>query len=349
MNLMFSERYRRMNADISPDPALITRTLAAVKPKPAWHVRRRCIALAMACVLILSVTTSAMAASSPEFNKWLYRFLPDIAMYLRPVNMSCEDQGIRMEVQAIYVEGDSADILVSVQDLTGDRLDGTTDLFDSYYIDTPGGASAGCHHIEYDEETRTNTFYIHYRSEHAITQDKITFSFSQLLTGKEQGTIELTDVDWPDGQAEAETMSMGERYRGAGMNLANSGETAQEAAHRLRDMPILVPQTSRELTPGIDLTAMGYVDGQLHIQFYCHDIFHTDNHAFLCLKETDGREIPFIASVSCFDEAREGSYEEHIYDVDPETLTGCTLQIDYVTCDTLVQGNWSITFPITDL
>lgn len=349
MNLMFSDRYRRMNADISPDPALITRTLAAVRPKPIQFARRRCIALAMACVLILSVTTSAMAASSPDFNKWLYRFLPDIAMYLRPVNMSCEDQGIRMEVQAIYVEGDSADILVSVQDLTGNRLDGTTDLFDSYFLDTPGDASAGCHRIEYDEETRTNTFYIHYRSERPITQDKITFSFSQLLTGKKQGTIELTDVEWPDPQTEAETMSMGKGYRGAGMNSWNSEDNVQEAIDRLEAMPILVPQTSRELTPGVDLTGIGYVDGQLHIQFYCHDIFHTDNHAFLCLKDADGREISSIISLSCFDEAREGSYAEEIYDVDPETLAGCTLQIDYVTCDTLIKGDWSITFPITDL
>lgn len=346
---MFSERYRRMNADISPDPALITRTLAAVQPKPARFARSRRAVLAVALVLILSVTTSAMAASSPDFNKWLYLLLPDVAMYLRPVNISCEDQGIRMEVQAINVQGNSADILVSVQDLTGDRLDSTTDLFDSYFLDTPGNASAGCHRIEYDEETRTNTFYIHYRSERPITQDKITFSFSQLLTGKKQGVITLRDVAWPDGQAEAETMSMGQGYRGAGMNFANSEETVQEAIQRLEAMPILVPQTSRELTPGIDLTGVGYVDGKLHIQFYCHDIFHTDNHAFLCLKDADGREIPSSLSLSCFDEAREGSYEEDIYNVDPETLAGCTLQVDYVTCDTLIKGNWSITFPITDL
>ena len=73
-------------------------------------------------------------AGSSSAYEALYTFFPGAAEFFSPVNESCVDNGIEMCVKAIYVHDDSADIYISMKDLTGDRIDETTDLFDSYEI-----------------------------------------------------------------------------------------------------------------------------------------------------------------------------------------------------------------------
>ena len=74
--------------------------------------------------------------------------------------MSCEDDGIKMEVISAYINADKADIYISMQDMTDERIDETTDLFDSYSINRPFSSSATCERMSYDEETKTATFLI---------------------------------------------------------------------------------------------------------------------------------------------------------------------------------------------
>ena len=51
-------------------------------------------------------------------------------------------------------------IYITMQDLTEDRIDGSTDLFDSYSINRPFDSSAHCERVRYDESTKTATFLI---------------------------------------------------------------------------------------------------------------------------------------------------------------------------------------------
>ena len=50
----------------------------------------------------------------------------------KPINVSCEDNGIEMTVVAAEVNGEKTTILVSMHYKIAKRLDETTDLFDSY-------------------------------------------------------------------------------------------------------------------------------------------------------------------------------------------------------------------------
>ena len=72
------------------------------------------------------------------------------AQYFTPVQHACEDQGIRMEVLSVYIHGDTAEIYISLQDQTGNRIDETTDLFDSYDILRPYDSTATCRFAGYD-------------------------------------------------------------------------------------------------------------------------------------------------------------------------------------------------------
>ena len=98
--------------------------------------RMRIAAACLAGVLFLSASSllAAVAAGSMPAYEILYALYPETAKRLTPVQISCEDNGIRMEVEAVYVHADTAEIYLSMQDLTGERIDETVDLFDSYSI-----------------------------------------------------------------------------------------------------------------------------------------------------------------------------------------------------------------------
>ena len=60
-----------------------------------------------------------MAATDNEFvYHVLYSISPSIAQRLKPIRKSREDNGIKMEVLFADIRGDSAEILVSMQDQT---------------------------------------------------------------------------------------------------------------------------------------------------------------------------------------------------------------------------------------
>ena len=53
-------------------------------------------------------------------------------------------------------------------------------------------------------------------------------------------------------------------------------------------------------------------------------------------------------SIAFWDEAGTGSYEEYIFDVPPSQVSGLRMIGRFVTCKMLVDGPWSVTFPIEE-
>ena len=92
---------------------------------------------------------------------------------------------------------------------------------------------------------------------------------------------------------------------------------------------------------------MGYVDGLLHIQVLYENILETDNHGQLWL-ESGAERIECLGTLSFFGENGSDSFEEYVFDVSPAQLADCTLYGSFVTADTLIEGNWEITFPLTE-
>lgn len=339
---MFKDTYRHMNHRITPSDSLLHRTLAATQPRRRSFAPRRALAFALAMMLCLGIGTSALAASSPEFNGWLYTISPDWAMYFRPVQMSCEDQRLRLEVQGIRLDNQQAEIYVTLQDLTGDRLDESIDLFDSYGLDTPGGSSAYCQMTSYDATSRTATFYIFYESDAPIRSDKLTFSLRRLLT-KKKTTTNTLDIKLAPLSSDPETHLPGNRIRGWGGDGTADAQT-------IRATPLLVSgESTASLAPGVSLTGAAFVDGKLHVQMLYADILRTDNHGFLWLEDAQGNRLESAASISWWADNKTDSYEEYIFNLTPEQAQGWTLQGEFITCQALIEGDWAITFPITDM
>ena len=310
-------------------------------PKARRRVKWGVLAACLCLTLLLAIP--AMAAAIPAFYQALYEISPSTAQFFKPVQMACEDQGIRMEVVASYLHEDTAEIYIAMQDLEGDRLSASTDLLDSYSIHTPFDSSSRCALAGYDGETKTATFLIAVEqwNQQKLEGEKLTFSVRQLLGRKEAYTGTILDLD---GVALNNAAQMVE-LRGLDGNLATdweAGGMAQRLAALQPTAPLISP------TDGVAVTGIGYLDGALHVQLYFEDILKTDNHGFVSLvhKET-GERVESYGSLSFFDEAHAGSYTDFVFpDLPAEQLGQYELYGEFVTSSGSIQGNWSVTFPI---
>lgn len=344
--MTFREKYNAMQRDVRPDAPLLQRTRAAAQKAPARPRRLRPL-IALAAVLVclaLAVPAFAMPAlaADPDGYALLYSISPAAAQFFKPVNRSDEDNGIRLTVDSVYLHSDTVEIYVSLQDLTGDRLDETTDLFDSYRINRGFDCSATCSLAGYDAQTRTARFLISITSFDGqdIEGDKLTFSLNRLLTGKTETEGAVTGLDLAAAQAEPATQQVTRR--------GGSGIAAEAGGSGAETRTALVPTgTLAAPAPGVAITAMGYVDGLLHIQVLYENILETDNHGQLWL-ENGTEKLECLGTLSFFAENGSDSFEEYVFDVSPAQLADCTLYGSFVTADTLIEGNWEITFPLTE-
>ena len=96
----------------------------------------------------------------------------------------------------------------------------------------------------------------------------------------------------------------------------------------------------------VDITAMGYVDGKLHIQVKYEDSLETDNHGYIYFKNDKGEEIHCIANIAfSTDSEHQERYVEYVYDLSDVDLTQYKVYGYFVTSDIHIEGNWSVTFP----
>ena len=302
--------------------------------------------LCAAFILLISSLSIAAAAGSSSAYEALYTLFPGAAEFFSPVNESCVDNGIEMCVKAIYVHDDSADIYISMKDLTGDRIDETTDLSDSYEIRPSYDQIGGCKRVGYDTANRETTFLISVRQPgNRITGRKLTFRVSEFLSGKQEVTMALPMIKLEHAQKTTEILQpedMDARIRGC--SFAASGDVDEEDI-----TGYLAPDAGVQFSPvdGVEVTAYGFVDGKLHIQTHYENIQEYDNHGEIYLVNPEGERISCAAKVSFWDEEGTGSYDESIFNVgEADDLSGYSAEGYFVTCDERCEGSWSVTFPI---
>jgi len=304
-------------------------------------IMRRAVAAAATIMLVFTMSVPALAAADyePAYNL-LYKVSPTIAQKLKPVRMSCEDNGIKFEVISAYVEGSEAKIFISAQDIDGDKIDETTDLFDSYSINTPFDCSSSCENISYDTKTKTATFLISISqwNEQDIIGEKITFRAREMLSNKQEYDMVLSDLDMNNISTAPETVTPTHIFGGSGTNYSE----VENNFRALKATGILISPVE-----GVDITAMGYVDGNLHIQVRYENVLKTDNHGYIYFQNNEGEKITCNANVAfSTDSEYQERYVEYIYDLSNIELTEYDAYGYFVTSDTLITGNWSVTFPL---
>lgn len=313
---------------------------AEARPRRAFRIRRAAV-IVLAAALCLMLALPVLASSDGSYEL-LYAVAPALAQRLRPVQLACEDNGIRMEVVAASVQGDTAEAYIALRDLEGDRVDETIDLFDSWRFHTPFDSANTCTPESYDASTHTATFYVLMTAADGADirpeDGKITFSVREFLSHKR--TLEGVDLS-----AVVSAMPTAPETQ-TDMQLRGGGGPGNGFSDTL--IPCLVPADEPLLIPadGAAVTGAGYVDGRLHIQVYYEDILRTDNHGFVYYTGADGEPVYSDLSLSLWDDAQTGSYEEYIFDLPAEALDSVAFYGDFYTCSQLTEGNWQVTFPL---
>lgn len=301
------------------------------------------VAACLGLIFVLSVSSLSIATAAGVMPAYdiLYSLYPEVALKLSPVNISCEDNGIKMEVESVYVHDDTAEIYISMQDLTSDRIDETMDLFDSYDIHTSQDSVGTCSLIDYDENSKTATFlvYVQQQNNGKIQGDKMTFSVSQFLSGKEQVEKELPEILLENVTAPSETQTEVDIRGWAGED--------DSIINNISGYLLPNEEQSISLVTGAAITASGFIDNKLHIQVHYEDILNTDNHGYIYLKDGDENVIDCSESIAFWDEDKTSSYEEYIFDIgENDDLSELSVWGYFVSCKPATTGNWEVTFPI---
>lgn len=344
---MFSETYRKMNDPIAPSPGLTAETLSRTRRRVRPRLRRPA-AVAAALMLALCIATPVAAATVEPVYQLLYLVSPAAAQFFQPVRRSCTDNGVTMEVVAVKVEGSTAQAYIT---LSGDAVDETTDLFDSWNFHLPFDQTGHCARVGYDETTHTATFLCttETMSGKAIPAGgKMTFSVGCFLSGKETAEDLEAALTLADHTAEAATVPTGgpkDTYSSSGGSYSDdAGSSVPDRASMLQPGDVIAMPVE-----GISITAMGYADGLFHIQVCRGNALRFDNHCRLWLVDSAEERLEPLYNTGFSNFAGDASrldYDEFVFDVSPEALSGCTLHGDFYTASTLTEGNWRITFPL---
>lgn len=326
------------------DQDLIDEAALARQKRPAKRLfRLRPLLTAAVFALALLVITPVLAAEIPSVYGLMYLVSPEIAQRFIPVQEACEDNGIRMEVVSTSIHENVAEIYITMQDLTGDRIDGTTDLFDSYDIHRPYDSAATCQQVGYDEATGTVTFLITIEEwdNPKIAGSKITFSVREFLSHK----TELEDVPVEADLRQAETAPATLQLEPGGLDSADYQlfEDQQQSVTVLEpSAPLCSPAEN------LSLTGMGYLDGALHLQLRMEEKLTLDPHGYLYLVNEVGDRLECSHSVSFLREenGERADYQEFVFDLPLEELSHYRLYGYFCTSDMRTQGNWQVTFPL---
>lgn len=349
---MLKEKYKHMSEQIHPSDELLHHILNSVRSsektkdkKSSWF--RKPIAALVALCLCLTLSVPALAANVEPIYQLMYLVAPGIAQFFMPIQQSDESNGIKMEVVSASIHENTAEIYVTLQDITGDRIDGTTDLYDSYSIHRPFDSSAHCELVGYEDSTKTATFLITIEEwgNHNITGDKITFSVREFLSHKKiYDNVEIP-ISLSDISAAQQTQNV---------SLKGGGGKDYKKDTNAQNNPALIPSEPMDTFPvdGIDFTGIAYLDGKLHVQTAVKNPLDNDNHGFLYLKDKNGTVIDCNYSFYFSNEELPSDpivYHESVFDIPQDEISNYALYGHFVTSGMKTEGEWRITFPLKNM
>ena len=364
---MFKEKYQRLNNFIKPSEELVNKVKNFSNKEVVKKVKKQKNvilkpAIAIITIVIVFFSMPVLASKVPSIYNLMYLVSPTVAQYFMPVQRFCENQGIKMEVVSANIYDNEAKIYITMQDLTEDRIDRTTDLNDSYSINRDFKCSAcHCEFVGFDNKIKTATFLISIKDieNKKIDGKKITFIVNNFMSHKKEWENIKFPISFEDIDNNTETMQV--RLSGFGsdeekyMNL-NPNEI---------NNTVLVPK--RDIDFGVTdmkITGIGYIDGKLHIQVSAKNNLKLDNHGEVYLKDNITGEnkksnynLSFILwqnedklenETDNTKNANENriDYTEYVFDIPKEELENYSIYGDFTASGLYVEGDWKVTFPL---
>lgn len=340
---MFEHEYRSRFDSVAPSPELVadtkTRLRAALagKERPRRHLTRRGLAVLAAA----AVLTATALAAVPAVWQVIQNDLGNRAPYAAQMDSACQDQGIRIQVQAALADTRVTRLYFTVQDLTGNTLDAdtTSDLLLSLETNGQfdwGNGGKGLEVLSYDPE-----------------QQLATLVYSR-------GTADLADS--PPTRARLEATYFIPGHRQARLALAQDELPAQALESTVTDngatilLPVQNPMTlDKDVT--VSISSMGFAaDGRYHVRFIQkEDVFPLIDDGHSCCVEyylydpenPDRWPQQGMGDVICT--AVKDGWDVCLPSLTPDTLKYLELvhlRTEYAAAGGQIEGNWKITVPV---
>lgn len=356
---MFEERYQKAYRTVTPSQELVSDTISkAVSGSRGAGKNRfamRTSLTAAAAVLCLVMAVPVCAAHSPAFYKIVEYISPALADRLVPIEKSSTSQGITMQVEAINLKGNEAEIIISLQDAEGstqDHVHGNMDLFDSYGLSdyTNDSIVGGCQFLTYDATDDKAYFQVNVQSDKAYQGDKLRFSAHSILCDKMQ---EERDVDLSGTVYTAETKlvtlsgwggPLQEEMLPDFLRSVSGTEENPISKTNVLNMMNIADCAADDFT----LTGIVYMDRVLRVQICMGDNWSSDRHVQLFLRNAAGEERYSDHSVSWHETVGDTSYQvyEFWYIEDIDDIAEYSMYGIFYDAGELIRGDWNVTFRV---
>ena len=358
---MFESKYKKAYSTITPSQELVADTIDKARANNKTSVRNRIVVkvslTAAAAVLCFVAAVPVFAAYIPVFYKVVDYLSPEMADRLVPIEKSCTSQGITMQVEAVNLEGNEAEIIISLSDAensTQDLVHGVMDLFDSYNLTdyTNDLIVGGCQFLTYDENDDKAYFLVDVQADNAYQSGKLQFSVHSILCDKYSVT---KDVDLSGIVYAADTKNVTLSGSGGPMtdemlpdSLKDIPGTQDDPRPKTKVLDLL--KVSDCAADDFTLTGIAYMDGVLRVQMCMGDNWSSDRHVQLFLKDASGEERYEDHSVSWHEDVGDTSYDfyEFWYVEDIDDIADYSMYGIFHDSGELINGEWSVVFRLQE-
>lgn len=307
--------------------------------------RKKSLILVVSLIFILSIGVAA--ATMPSFNNLVSLVSPDIALLLQPIGVISEDNGIKMEVVAAMNDDEMAVVYFTMQDLTGDRIDETLDIYSYFFT---GARMFNIQIVDYDESTKIATLRMQANGGKKLSGKKVKFRIDSFLSHKKMFDAVDTKVDFS-----GIIKTIKPKVIPLDMNNIPGGGGDLYDEFKLKGIiNVLKPDQMNIAIPNIDfmyISNMDYIEDYLHIQTkWVGD--GIDDHGFLYFVDALGNKVNTKAAsinfgVNEFGHTEYGhEYIEYIFDMRNVNLDEIRLMGDFVSDHQYTEGKWESTFKL---
>lgn len=339
-----------------------------IKDKPHFRLIKKRTNIILVATMITVLSATVLASTIPSFNRLLARISPELALILQPIEGEnkgeaniemenftddinqkntavVEETGIEIKPLAVINDDDMMMIYLTIQDLTGDRVDETLSVLD-YFVE--GASINNCQTIDYNPESKTAIVQLTTQGGEKINHTTVQIVIKSLLTGKkvlERVPIAIGLNGVKEGAIVTTTWMSRDDTQGGG-GTGDMWNILEEEGQ----IQILTPNTMAMDIQGMDgmqVSNIGFINGRLHIQTRWEEN-DRDNHGYFYLVDQDGNEIEveennFYFGVDEKNNVQFGSeYVEYILDASKEQLAGMQLMGYFAGYSEVVEGNWEL-------
>lgn len=313
--------------------------MKAKSAKPRKKLKKVAIPLLASAFVVFSAGVGA--ARIPSFNNLIANVSPEIALMLQPIEISSESDGIKMEVVAAMKDHEMAVFYVTLQDLTGNRIDETLDLYD---YSLTGAQMFNSQIVDYDEKTNTATLRIQGNGGENLNDRKMNFRITSFLSEKQTTEVAV------DANLSEITSKPPQTVRLDMNNIPGDGGNLYQKLVVQGIIQVLKPNETEINLPEIEfmhVSNIGIIDNRLHIQIRWKKE-NIDDHGYFYLVDDSGNTIHPTNISFGIDETGHTNYgkeyTEYIYDIDSVDFEKQELLGHFVSNGKYTTGNWNATF-----